>query len=229
MTTLPNRAELRLKDVDRVIGYTLSQVRDDQGAAIGAVMFFKDLTHVEQREERERLRDRLASLGEMAAGIAHELKNPLGRHRGHGLACCGRQVSELPDAQVARRRHPQRSQAREFDCGRMLEFVRPIRLQVEQTDVAEVLHQAVTTAESKATRGNVDLKLSIDRSLPAGRRRSQPALSGVYHQPADRMRSKRLTGRGTVEINAAVQLMEQDPPFTTDSPALRPHARRRSR
>src|SRR5581483_11381092 len=77
MSTLPNRAELRLKDIDRVIGYTLSQVRDDQDEAIGAVMFFKDLTQVEQLNERERLRDRLASLGEMAAGIAHELKNPL--------------------------------------------------------------------------------------------------------------------------------------------------------
>src|SRR5262245_12567927 len=62
MTTLPNRAELRLKDIDRVIGYTLSQVKDDGARAIGAVMFFKDLTQVEQQEERERLRDRLASL-----------------------------------------------------------------------------------------------------------------------------------------------------------------------
>src|SRR5882724_10080105 len=77
MTTLPNRAELRLKDLDRVIGYTLSQVKDEGGRAIGAVLFFKDLTQVEQLEERERLRDRLASLGEMAAGISHELKNPL--------------------------------------------------------------------------------------------------------------------------------------------------------
>jgi len=59
MTTLPNRAELRLKDLDRVIGYTLSQVRDEDGTVIGAVVFFKDLTQVEQLEERERLRDRL--------------------------------------------------------------------------------------------------------------------------------------------------------------------------
>src|ERR1700722_19831796 len=77
LSHLPNRAELRLKDIEKVIGYTLSQVRDDRGKPIGAVMFFKDLTQVEQLEERERLRDRLASLGEMAAGIAHELKNPL--------------------------------------------------------------------------------------------------------------------------------------------------------
>src|SRR5438552_788123 len=59
LTHLPNRLELRLKDLDRVIGYTLSQVNDDTGDAnsvgsvIGAVMFFKDLTQVEQREERE--------------------------------------------------------------------------------------------------------------------------------------------------------------------------------
>ena len=97
MTTLPNRAELRLKDIDRVIGYTLSQVKDDEGRPIGAVLFFKDLTQVEQMEERERLRDRLASLGEMAAGIAHELKNPLaGIEVVAGLL--RRQVPDSPDA-----------------------------------------------------------------------------------------------------------------------------------
>src|SRR3989454_4027593 len=77
LSHLPNRAELRLKDLDRVIGYTLSQVKNDNGEPTGAVMFFKDLTQVEQLEERERLRDRLASLGEMAARLAHGLKNPL--------------------------------------------------------------------------------------------------------------------------------------------------------
>src|SRR5206468_3766480 len=39
LTTLPNRAELRLKDLDRVIGYTLSQVKDDDGRPVGAVLF----------------------------------------------------------------------------------------------------------------------------------------------------------------------------------------------
>ena len=73
---LPNRAELRLKPRQ---GHRLHAVARPRrrGRVIGAAMFFKDLTRVEQLEERERLRDRLAALGEMAAGIAHEVKNPL--------------------------------------------------------------------------------------------------------------------------------------------------------
>ena len=70
---LPNRVEMRLKPSNKVIGYTLAFVRDDDGRVIGASMFFKDLTRVEQLEERERLRDRLAAVGEMAAVIAHEV------------------------------------------------------------------------------------------------------------------------------------------------------------
>ena len=216
MTTLPNRAELRLKDVDRVIGYTLSQVRDDHGRGIGAVMFFKDLTHVEQREERERLRDRLASLGEMAAGIAHELKNPLaGIEVMAGLL--RRQVSELPDAQSLVADILSEAKLANSIVVEMLEFVRPIRLQVEQTDVAEVLHQAVTTAESKVSRGAVELTLNIDRSLPL--------VDGDHNQLCQVFTNlltnafEALDGKGRVTVTAAVQLMEQDPAFTTDNPA----------
>ena len=57
MATLPNRAELRLTSTNTAIGYTLSLVRDDDGYAVGAALLFKDLTEVEEMEERERLRD----------------------------------------------------------------------------------------------------------------------------------------------------------------------------
>src|SRR3954470_6292838 len=167
LSYLPNRAELRLKDLDRVIGYTLSQVKDDDGNAIGAVMFFKDLTRVEQLQERGRLRDRLASLGEMAAGIAHELKNPLaGIEVMAGLL--RRQVPDSKDAQSLLADILSEAKLANSIVVEMLEFVRPIRLQVEQTDIAQVLHQAVTTAENKALRGNVQLRLNVDRTYIDG-------------------------------------------------------------
>ena len=115
---------------------------------IGAVMFFKDLTQVEQLEERERLRDRLASLGEMAAGIAHELKNPLaGIEVMAGLL--RRQVPDSKDAQSLLADILSEAKLANAIVVEMLEFVRPVRLQVERTDLGEVLQQSVTMAESK--------------------------------------------------------------------------------
>ena len=126
-------------------------MNDDRGESIGAVMFFKDLTQVEQLEERERLRDRLASLGEMAAGIAHELKNPLaGIEVMAGLL--RRQVPDSADAQSLLADIISEAKLANAIVVEMLEFVRPVRLQVEHTDVADVLHQAVTLAETKAPR-----------------------------------------------------------------------------
>src|SRR3954462_3522914 len=145
LSHLPNRAELRLKELDRVIGYTLSQVKDDSESPIGAVLFFKDLTQGEQLEERERLRDRLASLGEMAAGIAHELKNPLaGIEVMAGLL--RRRVPDSADAQSLLADIISEAKLANAIVVEMLEFVRPIRLQVEHTDLADVVHQAVMTA-----------------------------------------------------------------------------------
>ena len=80
MASLPNRAEIEIRTASgktKTIGFTLSFVRNPSGVPVGAALFFKDLTHVEHREEQERLRDRLAALGGMSANLAHEIRNPL--------------------------------------------------------------------------------------------------------------------------------------------------------
>lgn len=166
MTTLPNRAELRLKELDRVIGYTLSQVRDDEGRVSGGVLFFKDLTQVEQMEERERLRDRLASLGEMAAGIAHELKNPLaGIEVMAGLL--RRQVPDSPAAQSLLADILSEAKLANAIVVEMLEFVRPVRLQLEQTDIPSIVQQSLKNAEGKVPRRETRVSLELPAVLPA--------------------------------------------------------------
>jgi nitrogen-specific signal transduction histidine kinase len=216
LTALPNRAELRLKDIDRVIGYTLSQVKDDGGRTIGAVLLFKDLTQVEQLEERERLRDRLASLGEMAAGIAHELKNPLaGIEVMAGLL--RRQVPDSPDAQSLLADIISESKLANAIVVEMLEFVRPIRLQVEHTDLADVLQQAITIAEGKARRGQVAVRVDVQPSLPT--------IDGDSHQLCQVFTNllinafEALEGRGHVHIRAVGQVVEPDPVLGTDAAA----------
>ena len=137
-------------------------------------MFFKDLTQVEQLEERERLRDRLASLGEMAAGIAHELKNPLaGIEVMAGLL--RRQVPDSADAQSLLADIISEAKLANAIVVEMLEFVRPVRLQVERTDVADV-----AAAGGHAGR--------IESAARRGRRRRStlqpglPMIEGDHHQ-----------------------------------------------
>ena len=208
MSYLPNRAELRLKELDRVIGYTLSRVKDDSGQAVGAVMFFKDLTRVEQMEERERLRDRLASLGEMAAGIAHELKNPLaGIEVMAGLL--RRQVPDSTAAQSLLADIMSEAKLANSIVVEMLEFVRPLRLQVERIDLADVMHQATILAESKVSRGTVAVALNFSHDLPM--------IDGDQHQLCQVFTNllanafEALGGQGHITITAFSSVLEDDP------------------
>jgi two-component system, NtrC family, sensor histidine kinase AtoS len=207
---LPNRAELRLKELDRVIGYTLSLVKDDGADTIGAVMFFKDLTRVEQLEERERLRDRLASLGEMAAGIAHELKNPLaGIEVMAGLL--RRQVPDKVDAQSILADIISEAKLANAIVVEMLEFVRPIRLEIEPMAIADVLHQAVTLAESKTSRGGVSVTVTVPEGLPMIEADDHRLCQVFTNLIANAFEA--LDGKGAITITATLSAMEPDPAF----------------
>jgi len=164
LSHLPNRAELRLKKTGKVIGYTLSHVRDARGREIGATLFFKDLTLVEQEEERERLRDRLAALGEMAAAIAHEVKNPLA-----GIEVMAgilkRQLPASEDAQNILADIIKEAKMANAIVLEVLEFVRPIRLQVEHIALADVVRDAISMAESHVPKGNVQVSVALAGEL----------------------------------------------------------------
>jgi signal transduction histidine kinase len=196
---LPNRVELRLRPSGKVIGYTLALVRDDTGKVVGAAMFFKDLTRVEQLEERERLRDRLAAVGEMAAAIAHEVKNPLaGIEVMAGLL--RRKIPAAPDAQAVLTDIISEAKMANAIVQEVLEFVRPIRLQVEGTGVAEAVKSAVQLAETKARRGEI----SVDISLPQG----LPEIQADQHQLAQLFTNllmnafEAMNGSGRVTVSA---------------------------
>ena len=64
------------------IGYNISPLFSETGFTTGLIITFQDLTQVRSMEESVRRKDRLAAVGRVAAGLAHEIRNPLGAMRG---------------------------------------------------------------------------------------------------------------------------------------------------
>lgn len=66
----------------RYLGFSVSPLLDQNQQLLGYIISFQDLTEIIRLEEEVRLKDRMAAIGKMAAGIAHEIRNPLTSMRG---------------------------------------------------------------------------------------------------------------------------------------------------
>lgn len=60
-----------------LIGFSASPVFDKNSKVVGSSIILRDITEIREMEEELRRKDRLAALGEMVAGLAHEIRNPL--------------------------------------------------------------------------------------------------------------------------------------------------------
>jgi two-component system, NtrC family, sensor histidine kinase PilS len=64
------------------IGYSIADLFSEENEASGYIVTFQDLTQIRSMEESIRRKDRLAAVGRVGAGLAHEIRNPLGAMRG---------------------------------------------------------------------------------------------------------------------------------------------------
>ncbi len=67
----------RKNGIRLVFGMTVSPLKNEEGRQMGGVWIFQDLTRIREMESEIEHKKRLATIGEMAAGMAHEIRNPL--------------------------------------------------------------------------------------------------------------------------------------------------------
>lgn len=149
---------------ERFLGIAISILRDRDGRSLGFIFIFQDLTEIMALERQVRFKERMAALGEMAAGMAHELRNPLGSISGSvqvlkdELNPVGEQL-ELMDI-ILRESQRLDQTIRDF-----LMFAKPAKFAAEKADVVALLQQsAKLLRNSREFRTNHDI--SIASSAP---------------------------------------------------------------
>jgi len=118
-------------------------IRDAQGALVGAVEIFSDITEFRQLQARLDHADKLAALGEMAAQVAHEIRNPLNGIEGFATLL----LRDLDDGDPRRGfAHHILTGARSLNTivGDMLLFCRPCTLHARPVHLRHVLEEALT-------------------------------------------------------------------------------------
>jgi PAS domain S-box-containing protein len=83
--------------VEKVLGITVSPIRSNRGGFLGSTCLITDRTQISSLARQMRMRENLASLGEMSAGIAHEFKNSLATISGYAQMLKGESDETVSD------------------------------------------------------------------------------------------------------------------------------------
>jgi nitrogen fixation/metabolism regulation signal transduction histidine kinase len=130
------------------LGVTVSPITNEQGHPHGAICLFTDLSTVAELEEQLRLKDSLARLGELTAGIAHEFRNGLATIHGYARLL---DLDQLPQGfrpYVAGIR--QETEALRQVVTNFLNFARPAKLTLASVDIGAVVERAVEEIRHEA-------------------------------------------------------------------------------
>lgn len=139
-------------------GVTVSPLFDGAGQLHGAVCLFTDLTAVQQLEEQLRLKESLATVGELTAGIAHEFRNGLATIHGYGKLF---DLNALPEAY---RPYVEGIRAETESLGQIvtnfLNFARPAQLILGDVDIRAICDRAADElrAEARGLGGDITVR-----------------------------------------------------------------------
>lgn len=144
--------------VDLLAG--VAPIRTADGSVPGAVEVLQDVTALRRLETLAKHRERLASLGEMAASVAHEIRNPLGTIEGFARLL-KRDSEGQPNAYRLASRIVEGAQNLNYVITNLLTYARPMSLTCESFSVERLLTETREVLIDKATRTKAELQMDV--------------------------------------------------------------------
>jgi len=158
--------ELETSEGTRRVGVSVQAIHED-GEKMGALVTLRDLDSIESINTQLQVSERLAALGRITAGVAHEVKNPLNSMR----LWLENLKESLPSDSDANSHQAVQVLDKEIDrldtvVKRFLDFTRPMEVKLEQTQLSRLLHEVLEVARPQLQKANVEVVQSLPADVP---------------------------------------------------------------
>lgn len=152
---------------DRTIelSVTTSRIHNPDGELIGALVIFSDLTARKETQRRLAQTERLATLGELMAGVAHEVRNPLTAIRGYVQII--RQQTSLPVHQEYLSVVLKEIDSINRVIQQLLDFSRPRQSQWQQVLLNSLIEETLILVQTSGVQARIAFNVEQDKGLPA--------------------------------------------------------------
>jgi len=151
------RFQRRSKDAIPLM-LTATPIKDEADDRLGAVVVIRDMSAIKHLEKKVQRAEKLAVVGRLAAGVAHEIRNPLSSIRGFAYLLGKRHGEESPEREYAD------VMVREIDrinhvVSDLLNFARPMKLEPDDICLADIIDHVVALVSADAKIQDIDIQV----------------------------------------------------------------------
>lgn len=148
-------------DSDLLLDLNISQIQDAEGAASGFLFLFKDLTQVRELTRQVETNKRLAAIGKLAGGVAHEIRNPLSSIKGFATYFGKRYEDNASDRKTAA------IMVNEVDrinrsITQLLEFAKPLAVKKTNINIQHLINHSLKLVEHDLVKKEIAVTVKIE-------------------------------------------------------------------
>jgi two-component system sensor histidine kinase HydH len=151
--------------VNLSVHVSMVPIFDDKGFFAGRVVLVQDLTQIKKLEKEVTKHDRLVALGKMAAGVAHEVRNPLSSIKGFATLL-GSNFQEGSEGQKASMLLVNEVDRLNRSITELLNYSRPLPLQKKKVSLADIIGDSLRLMSSDASELGIELEFAVEDDLP---------------------------------------------------------------
>ncbi|ROQ92302.1 PAS domain-containing sensor histidine kinase [Desulfosoma caldarium] len=179
-------------------------IQDAENNPAGFAFLLSDMTAVRTLEEKLRRHERLAALGKLASGVAHEIRNPLSSIKGFA-AILARKAAGDPSAQEVAQTMTHEVDRLNRVISELLEFARPAELEIRPVQLRDIIEHSMKLVERDALQAGVELSVELsppDLRAEVDADRFSQVLLNLYLNAIQAMhRGGRLSVRASMDQN----------------------------